>query len=190
MGHAVPHYRSFADVFDTPFVRGWAFHQHVCRIINARCNAANSFIVLSTFVTSETVRDTDADDERHSKNRRESLRRRKHAAAGISARMNKNKHPRQREMKSYSVTLKCPRGAEGRTDGANRKGRDRKTVARARNEERKEEGTTSSVTRSSITGNAADTWSTPSTNTKDQSRSPTGYGFRTRTIFLFFQNIP
>lgn len=40
---------------------------------------------------------TDADDERHGENRRESPRGRKHAAAGISARMErKDKHAQRR----------------------------------------------------------------------------------------------
>lgn len=44
--------------YDAPLSRGWTFHHHVCGVINTRCNAADSLVVLSAFVTSNTVRDT------------------------------------------------------------------------------------------------------------------------------------
>jgi hypothetical protein len=47
-----------SHTYDAPFVRGWTFYQHVCGVVDARCNAADSLVVLSAFVTSNTVRDT------------------------------------------------------------------------------------------------------------------------------------
>jgi len=47
-----------SHTYDAPFVRGWTFYQHVCGVVDAWCNAADSLVVLSAFVTSNTVRDT------------------------------------------------------------------------------------------------------------------------------------
>lgn len=81
--HAVSNYRPFADIFDAPFGRGWTFLQmHVSGVIDARRDAADSLVVLSAFVTSDTVCQPDAEEERREENRRESSRGQKHPGCG------------------------------------------------------------------------------------------------------------
>lgn len=81
--HAVSNYRPFADIFDAPFGRGWTFLQmHVSGVIDARRDAADSLVVLSAFVTSDTVCQSDAEEERGEENRRESSRGQKHPGCG------------------------------------------------------------------------------------------------------------
>lgn len=103
---AVPYRRTLADIFDTPFRRGWTILQiHLSRIIDARRDASNSLRVLSTFVTPDALCHADAEDKRRDENRREGPRRRRHRCSRDYVReLRKSMKRKKRKKRVVDVT--------------------------------------------------------------------------------------